>query len=287
MRDNRTLHQALPRLFCRIGVGLIVTLALAASLGTRQAGADVKWVRRSTTTGDLEPPNRGEQQTCCVVLDVDKDGVDDFVVGERTQAPSVVWYKYNGTGWDKFVIDDTRLKPEAGGDACDVDRDGDLDLVLGQDSSGNQMWWWENPCPRFGKPWKRRLIKNSGPGKHHDQTAADYDGDGRPELVSWNQKAKALLWFEIPENPRSTGPWPSTAIFRWSSGRELEGFPSLPVDIDLDGKLDLVGGGRWFKHTGQTSFRANVIDDAMRFTQCAAGQLVDGDRPEVVFSPGD
>jgi hypothetical protein len=59
------------------------------------------------------------------------------------------------------------------------------------------------------------------------------------------------------------------------------------MDIDLDGKVDIVGGGRWFKHEGGTNYRANVIDSEMAFTQCAAGQLVKGGRPEIVFSPGD
>lgn len=251
------------------------------------AGGAVTWERKSSTTGVIPIPNAGKQQTCCVVLDIDKDGVADFVVGERTQAPSVVWYKYNGKGWDRFVIDDTRKNPEAGGDFCDVDGDGDLDIILGQDASGNAIWWWENPYPDFSKPWTCRYIKNSGARKHHDQTVADFDGDGRPELISWNQGAKQLLLFEIPSDPKSTEPWPATVIYSWSSGREREGFPSIPVDIDLDGKVDIVGGGRWFKHKGGTEFEERVIDDQMAFTQCAAGQLVKGGRPEVVFSPGD
>jgi hypothetical protein len=252
-----------------------------------QAADRIVWKRLSTTTSDMPAPNDGDQQTCCIVVDIDNDGADDFVVGERTRTPSVVWYKCHGEGFEKYIIDDTRLRPEAGGDACDVDSDGDLDVILGQDSSGNALWWWENPNPDFSKPWKRRLIKNSGANQHHDQTAADYDGDGRIELVSWNQKAKELLLFEIPDEPRAEGPWPAKVIFRWSSGRALEGFPSLPVDVDLDGQIDIVGGGRWFKHVGGHSFKPQVIDEAMRFTQCAAGQLVKGGRPEVVFSPGD
>ena len=179
------------------------------------------------------------------------------------------------------------LKPEAGGVCFDVDADGDQDVVLGQDASGSEIWWWENPAPDFSAPWKRRLIKQGGPNKHHDQTAGDFDGDGKTEFVSWNQGGKQLLLFEIPEDPRTAETWPSTAIYRWQSGQEHEGFPSLPVDIDLDGQIDLVGGGRWFKHQGGTRFEAHVIDDQQRFTQCAAGQLVEGGRPEVVFSPGD
>jgi hypothetical protein len=251
------------------------------------ANAEAVWQRKSSSTGDMPTPNEGKQQTCCVVLDIDKDGIDDFVVGERTKTPSVVWYKFNGKGWDKFVIDDTRKNPEAGGDYCDIDRDGDLDIILGQDASGNAIWWWENPYPDYSKPWTCRHIKNSGARKHHDQTVGDFDGDGQVEFVSWNQGAKSLLLFEIPQSPKSTEPWLSKTIYSWSSGREREGFPSIPVDIGLDGKVDLVGGGRWFKHQGGSKFKENVIDAEMAFTQCAAGQLIKGGRPEVVFSPGD
>lgn len=249
--------------------------------------ADVTWVRKSTTSGDLEPPNSGRQQTCCVVADFDGDGIADFAIGERTKTPSVVWYRSSGRGWTRRVIDGSPLRPEAGGAAADVDGDGDPDLILGQDASGSAIWWWENPRPDFDRPWTRRSIKSGGARKHHDQTVADFDGDGRDELVSWCQGAKQLLWYEIPADPRKAGPWKAKVIYSWSSGRELEGFPSQAVDVDLDGVLDIVGGGRWFRHRGRTEFEAKVIDDRMRFTQCAAGQLVKGGRPEIVFSPGD
>lgn len=262
------------------------SLLLAATASLAIAG-DPTWQRKSSTTGDIPVPNPGNQQTCCVAADLDGDGIDDFVVGERTQTPSIVWYKYNGKKWDKRVIDNTRLKPEAGGVCFDVDGDGDQDLVLGQDASGSDVWWWENPCPRFERHWKRRMIKKGGPRKHHDQTAGDFDGDGKIEFVSWNQRGKQLLLFEIPGDPHKPEVWSSTPIFSWKSGRELEGFPSIPVDVDLDGQIDLVGGGRWLEHQGGTKFEAHVIDEEMRFTQCAAGQLVAGGRPEIVFSPGD
>jgi len=267
--------------FC-IGVADPATARASAETSGR-----VSWTRKSSSTGDMPTPNDGQQQTCCMVLDIDKDGVQDFVVGERTRTPSVVWYKYNGKGWDRFVIDNTRKNPEAGGDFCDVDGDGDLDVILGQDASGDDIWWWENPCPNFSKPWTCRYIKNSDGNKHHDQTFGDFDGDGRPEFVTWNQGAKRLLLFEIPEDPKSTEPWPYNKIYSWSSGRQREGFPCVPVDIDQDGKVDIVGGGRWFKHQGGTNYKENVIDPEMAFTQCAAGQLVKGGWAEVVFSPGD
>lgn len=131
----------------------------------------------------------GTQQTAAAVFDIDRDGVNDFVIAERTAAPAVVWYRRGKDGWTRYVIEAGRLRPEAGATFADVDGDGDLDFVAGGDGSSNEVWWWENPYPNFDPavPWKRRLIKNSGRNKHHDLMFVDADGDGRQELVFWNQ----------------------------------------------------------------------------------------------------
>ncbi|MEJ5341863.1 MAG: VCBS repeat-containing protein [Thermogutta sp.] len=265
---------------------VFVTVFVVWGICNCAAAAGEAWRLISSQTGDLPRPNAGDQQTCLVPGDFDGDGRIDFVVGERTQAPSVVLFRNTDTGWQRVVVDDSHLRPEAGGVAFDVDRDGDLDLILGQDASGSEIWWWENPFPNFNSPWVRRPIKTTGGKKHHDQTVGDFDGDGHAELVSWNQGARCLLLFEIPESVHSSGDWPYRAIFRWTAGPEYEGFPSQPVDLDGDGLIDIVGGGLWFKYKNG-EFVAHTIDDNMRFTQCAAGQLIPGGFAEVVFSPGD
>lgn len=243
------------------------------------------WLHLSSKQGDIPEPGPSTQQTASLVLDVDKDGINDFIIGSRQQGPSIFWYRRVKAGWTKYLVEKETLPIEAGGTFHDIDRDGDLDLVFGADATGNSLWWWENPYPKYDPNvvWKRRSIKNSGANKHHDQIFGDFDGDQQAELVFWNQRANQLMMADIPSDPKKTQPWPYSEIFTSSS--ESEGLAK--ADIDGDGKLDIVGGGHWFKHMGGTDFKAKVIDKEQTFTRAAVGQLKPGGRPEVVFVEGE
>ncbi len=247
------------------------------------------WRHLSSTTGDLPvPDNFPEQQTAALVLDVDNDGLNDLVVGARRASPAMVWYKREVDGWTRYLIDDATLNIEAGGAFHDIDGDNDLDIVMGADSRGNEVWWWENPAPTFepDTAWNRYEIKNAGEDKHHDQMFGDFDGDGQAELVFWNQFGEALVLADIPADP-TIEPWPQTEIFSWleSDNKKYEGFAQ--ADINGDGKIDIIGGGLWFEHEGGTDYTAHTIAEDRDFTRSAAGQLVAGGRPEVVIGPGD
>jgi len=234
------------------------------------------------------------------VLDVDKDGVNDFVIAERTKGPSVLWYRKVAQGWKRYVVEPEPLHIEAGSAICDIDADGDLDIVFGGDWRSNQLWWWENPYPDFGRRWIRHVIKNFGGRKHHDQIFGDFDGDGKEELVFWNQGAARLYLAEIPQQPRQAKSWPCTVIYSWSQDSEMEQRGQYPAfkainehegltkaDIDGDGKVDIVGGGRWFKHIEGNRFQENIIDAGYAFSRTAVGDLIKGGRPEVVLVVGD
>ena len=262
---------------------LTVLLFLAAAAGAQPLPS---WRQLSSATGDLPTPGPSEQQTGAVVCDIDSDGDHDFFIGARVVGPAVTLFHRTGENWQKHIIEPDFLRVEAGGACHDIDGDGDRDLVFGADGGGNHIWWWENPSPDFlpYQRWERRAIKASGANKHHDQVFGDFDGDGRMELAAWNQRARALLLFEIPANPGNDAEWIFSVIYEWT-GEEHEGIAA--ADINSDGVTDLVGGGRWYQHTGGGRFVPHVIDDRFRFSRAAVGQFVEGGWPEVVFSPGD
>ena len=280
----------------------LVLIPMVSQTGEPLAVPHITWKHLSTTTGDLPAPNSGKEQTASAVLDIDGDGVNDFAISERTQAPSVVWYRHTAEGWRRYVLEDAPLHVEAGSAVHDIDGDGDPDLVMGGDAQSNEVWWWENPRPDFqeNRPWRRRMIKNFGSNKHHDQMFGDFDGDGQVELVFWNQGGHKLYLAEIPNDPRNAAAWECTEIYSWSADKEVKQrgtYPSFKAvneheglskaDIDGDGKEDIVGGGRWFKHLGGTNFQANIIDAGYCFSRSAAGQLIKGGQPEVVLVVGD
>ncbi|MCB0046993.1 MAG: VCBS repeat-containing protein [Caldilineaceae bacterium] len=250
-------------------------------------GAEVEWRHLVDGSETLPTPPGSTDQTASLVLDVDRDGVNDFIIGARREpGPAVVWYRRTARDWQIYIIENEVLPIEAGGAVHDVDGDGDLDIVFGSDSNDNKIWWWENPYPtyRSDTPWTRHTIRANGPNQYHDMIFSDVDGDEEAEFIFWNQRGQQLLVAEIPADPRSNTPWPATPIFECADSF-CEG---LAIDdIDLDGNLDIVGGGRWFKREPNGSYQPFLLDEDLSWSRVAVGQLIPGGRPEIVMSQAE
>lgn len=272
-------------------LALWAAIALHMSLG--HVTAEIQWQQLSSKMGDLPVPGESQQQTGAVVGDFDQDGTNDFVLSFRQKAPALVCYRRTGSGWDRLVLEREYLAVEAGGEALDIDGDGDLDIVFGGDWQSDQVWWWENPYPKFDPSvsWKRRVIKKGGKNQHHDQVFGDFKGLGKPQLAFWNQQAKTMFLADIPADPHLAEPWQAVPIFTGTAGEtgDKGGFlyaeGASAADVDGDGKIDLLAGNYWFKHLGGSSFMPIKVGPVGGLI--FAGKFKPGKYLQIVISPGD
>ena len=265
--------------------------AVSAGALTILALPDIRWVQLSSKKHELPVPGESTQQTGILVTRVDPRGDTDFIMSFRKVAPALVWMRHEDKAWKRYVIEQEFLTVEAGGAAYDIDGDGDLDIVFGNDAQGDQLWWWENPYPNYdpATPWKRHVIKSGGARQHHDQIFADFKGTGHPQLLFWNQKAKTLFMAEIPRDPRNAGPWPLEVIFSGQAGEGGAGAAAYAegidaIDIDGDGRIDLLAGNSWFKNLGNGKYQTTQIGTIGG--RIRAGQFKPGPHPQVVIAPG-
>lgn len=242
----------------------------------------IAWRRLSSEEGQLPKPPGSDQQTGCLIWDADKDGRQEFVITCRNRGPAVAWYRPLRQGWGVYTIEPDSIPIEAGCAAQDVTGNGAPDFIAGEDYQGGSVYWWENPWPHFAPEtrWQRYVVKEGGAHQHHDLLAADLDGDGRKELVFWNQQASALYWAPIPRDPKA-GPWPRHLVWQGSG----EGLAT--ADVDGDGRPELLAGGKWFKHRGGSEFTPYTIDSSQTHPRMAAADLDQDGQPEVVMCPGD
>ncbi len=164
------------------------------------------------------------------VGDLNRDGKPDLIAGGRREG-GLVWYE--NPSWKKHVIDG-QGEFSTDGEAVDLDGDGDPDFVA---VTLTQIVWFENPS------WKRHVIDDV---VVHDVEVADFNADGRPDLVARNQGAFTkhrgdVLYFYLQEDG---GRWQRQTV----SIPNGEGL--LVADIDADRDADVVIGGLWLENPG-------------------------------------
>ena len=167
----------------------------------------------------------------------------------------------------------------------DMNGDGYPDVVVACELA--HLIYFQNPGEKARAARWERVIPQvaSGRGSFIRVFLADFDADGRPEVVAANKGAqspgpdasepKPISWFAIPDDPLDGSNWVEHELTRVQVP-----INSQPVDLDGDGDLDVVVGSRrerrivWFENTSQAE-----IDFAEHAIEIAGTSIPAADRP--------
>jgi len=220
------------------------------------------------------------------IADINRDGWPDLVSVDNFFG-SVFWFENSGHAkdgqlWKRHSITEGGLLGAYDVDAADLDADGDLDVVTSSWRMGNQFTWYENPGKTGTGIWEAHVI-DENQAETRTVCVADFNRDGRPDVLGTVNGAGIVLWYENSGQPAART-WKRHVIDL--AGRPMHG---RPTDLDGDGDLDVImalypgqvvwyenlgkpgNGNKWERHTIAAEF-------AQGFEAVAADLDGDGDQ---------
>ncbi|MEM3395999.1 MAG: FG-GAP-like repeat-containing protein [Thermoplasmata archaeon] len=174
--------------------------------------------------------------------DLDRDGKQDVVIAEALGFDDSIIVIYRNVdpfvtgGWrNETVLDKWATGTNAPVDVVDIDKDGDLDVVSGDDH-GN-IGLFNNDGTPFDGGWSTWINIFSGGSKMNAIALGDLDRDGDVDVCSGDTSG-GLRIHRCPADPFS-GTWDFSLIATISEISAIK-----CKDYDIDGDLDIVTGDK-------------------------------------------
>ncbi len=220
------------------------------------------------------------------MADLDQDGFEDIVSVHESDtqydgvADGHIRLAFGSEDPDSWTLATLAEGEEAGAaedvSIADVNGDGYPDVIAACEFE--HLIYFQNPGKDARSAHWERIIPSvaSGRGSFIRVFFADFNGDGRPEVVAPNKGSQAgpssetvlrpISWYEIKGDPLKDESWTEHVLTEVAVP-----INSRPVDLDADGDMDILASSRaearlfWFENLGgsKIEFKEHRIEVAV------------------------